>query len=190
MPKIINIELQKNEILRASVSLFARQGYIGLSMRSLALKLGMTTGTLYHYFKNKEDLYSQMLFVMAMNDSKELLKKIESHYNAQKKLEIFSEFLESKTSYFQNAVLILLDANRFKQDDKYLFTPLLKNAIDLYERSILEIFELKNQSDASTILNLLIGIFTRSLIDNERLLNFKEELKDVIITKENRHEFI
>ncbi|BCA78262.1 TetR/AcrR family transcriptional regulator [bacterium] len=52
---------QKNEtrgnILTASVRLFARYGYDGVSMRQLAAEVGVQPAALYYYFPDKQKLY-------------------------------------------------------------------------------------------------------------------------------------
>lgn len=47
----------RDSIIRVSVSLFARTGYDGVSMRDIAKHVGISAATLYHHFPNKEALY-------------------------------------------------------------------------------------------------------------------------------------
>ena len=44
------------EILRSAASAFRRRGYHGASMGEIARALQMTKGSLYYYFKNKEEI--------------------------------------------------------------------------------------------------------------------------------------
>ena len=44
-----------------ALPLFADHGYSGVSMRAIAAAAGLTIGTLYHYFSNKEALYLGVL---------------------------------------------------------------------------------------------------------------------------------
>lgn len=46
--------------LAEAARLFASQGYAGTSMRQIADALGLTMGTLYHYFTSKEDILYQI----------------------------------------------------------------------------------------------------------------------------------
>ncbi len=45
------------DILRAASELFVREGYESFSMRKLAEKIGYSHGSIYLYFKNKEQLF-------------------------------------------------------------------------------------------------------------------------------------
>jgi AcrR family transcriptional regulator len=49
------------EILVAARELFAREGYAKLSMRGVAARVGITLGTVQHYYQTKEALFEAML---------------------------------------------------------------------------------------------------------------------------------
>ena len=51
----------KEKILKEAQKLFAEHGYFAVSMSEIASKAGMTKSNLYHHFKNKDDLYEQLL---------------------------------------------------------------------------------------------------------------------------------
>jgi AcrR family transcriptional regulator len=65
MPKIQRtleeVEAAKTEILEAAVNLIVEIGYNNFTMRKLASKLGITATTIYNYYKNKDDLYINLL---------------------------------------------------------------------------------------------------------------------------------
>jgi len=46
----------KAEILEAALSLFAEEGYASFSMRKLAARIEHSPTTIYHYFRDKDDL--------------------------------------------------------------------------------------------------------------------------------------
>lgn len=52
---------EREQLARRSTELFARHGYAGLSMRKAADGLGVSTGTLYHYFGCKADLFTAVV---------------------------------------------------------------------------------------------------------------------------------
>lgn len=47
----------KAKILETAIPLFAKAGFNGVSMRSLATKVGLNPATLYHHFQDKQTLY-------------------------------------------------------------------------------------------------------------------------------------
>lgn len=68
-------EQQKREILLAARELFLREGHEHFSMRRLAKEVGCVPGTLYLYFKDKNDLVATLVedsFEHLMNDLERL----------------------------------------------------------------------------------------------------------------------
>lgn len=51
------IELRRDSILRAARCVFARQGYAATVVDDIAEQAGIAKGTLYLYFRSKEDIY-------------------------------------------------------------------------------------------------------------------------------------
>jgi AcrR family transcriptional regulator len=49
------------EISKVAESLFAKRGFDGTSLRDIAQQVGTTKALIYHYFRNKEDLYLSLL---------------------------------------------------------------------------------------------------------------------------------
>ena len=56
MPKIVNHELQRDTFAEAAMRLIARKGLEGVTMRAVATESGLSYGSLFHYFKSKEEL--------------------------------------------------------------------------------------------------------------------------------------
>lgn len=52
---------KKELILKVAAALFSNKGYTGTSVREIVEAAGVTKPTLYYYFKNKEDLYIQLM---------------------------------------------------------------------------------------------------------------------------------
>jgi AcrR family transcriptional regulator len=52
---------KKNTILLAATALFSQNGFTGASMSELSKMTGAAGGTIFHHFKNKEDLFLNIL---------------------------------------------------------------------------------------------------------------------------------
>ena len=66
---------KRNAILAAATRLFSRHGFQGTVMADLSAMTGAATGTIFHHFKNKEELFIQVL-----EDVKEsILAQFEQH---------------------------------------------------------------------------------------------------------------
>ncbi len=51
---------RRERILNAAREVFFRKGYIGATMRDIALEAEFSPGLIYHYFKNKDDIYASI----------------------------------------------------------------------------------------------------------------------------------
>ncbi len=56
MPKIVDHDLQREKFAEATMSLIARHGLEGVTMRAVAAEAGLSYGSLFHYFASKDDL--------------------------------------------------------------------------------------------------------------------------------------
>jgi TetR/AcrR family transcriptional repressor of bet genes len=56
VPKIVDHEARRAEIIEASWQVIAAEGLAGLSMRKIADAAGCTTGRLTHHFANREEI--------------------------------------------------------------------------------------------------------------------------------------
>ncbi len=63
----------KAEILEAALTLFAQEGYASFSMRKLAARIEHSPTTIYHYFRDKDDL----LFHICENHYANLLEGVQ-----------------------------------------------------------------------------------------------------------------
>lgn len=57
MPKTIKSQKKKTAIIEAASKVFARKGYAATLMAEVAVEAGVGKGTIYEYFKSKDDLF-------------------------------------------------------------------------------------------------------------------------------------
>lgn len=60
-PRVGVWEKRREQVKRAALECLVLNGYGNLSVRAVAARAGMSTGVLYHYFKNKDDILIQSL---------------------------------------------------------------------------------------------------------------------------------
>lgn len=62
---VVELEREKpgrrEELLQAALDLFSENGFEGTSIRDIAKTLGVSVSVVYHYFQNKEGLWSAIL---------------------------------------------------------------------------------------------------------------------------------
>ena len=72
-------EATRNLIIRKSVLYFAKNGFDGTKISDLSRHIGIAQGTIYIYFKSKEELYSEIFSIsdkIAKNDKLTTLVKL------------------------------------------------------------------------------------------------------------------
>lgn len=57
MPKIVDYELKKQEIIEKAKEVFAKRGYYNTNIADISEKCGMGRTTIYQYFKNKDEIF-------------------------------------------------------------------------------------------------------------------------------------
>lgn len=61
MPKIVDHDERRREVIAAVVRVIARSGIDSSTVRSIAREAGISTGNLAHYFANKDDILTSAL---------------------------------------------------------------------------------------------------------------------------------
>jgi TetR/AcrR family transcriptional regulator len=97
---------QRQDMLAAALELFSEKGYYSVSMHEIAQKAEFAIGTLYKFFKNKEDLYKALMLELADKFEESLKKAIEEPDDEVEKLR---NFVRTKGELFSaNASMIRL----------------------------------------------------------------------------------
>jgi len=69
---------QRQEIIAAALDLFSERGYHNVSMHEIARKAEFAIGTLYKFFRNKEDLYQALVLEQSDRFHDALVRAIEA----------------------------------------------------------------------------------------------------------------
>ena len=139
-------------ILAAAREIFARHGYSGLSMRGVATRLGVTLGTVQHYYKTKDELLEAVLLQM-LHEYQVDVDRIASQMREASR----EEQLRESMKYFIGSVLSPLGLGTFVE----LSALAMRNefAADVMER----IFVLARKSIRRSIRGMVAGLSEREL---------------------------
>ena len=86
---------KRNAILAAATRLFSHNGFQGTAMAELSSVTGAATGTIFHHFKNKEDLFLQVL--KAVKES--IVTHFEQH-EATRQAQTGMEMVEAAVAFY------------------------------------------------------------------------------------------
>jgi AcrR family transcriptional regulator len=74
MARPVKIEEKRQELLDKAVTVFSRYGYSKTTLDDVAKKTGINKASLYHYFKNKKELFLQVMLLVSSRGIEELKK--------------------------------------------------------------------------------------------------------------------
>lgn len=89
---------QRQEMLAAALELFSLKGYHNVSMHEIALKAEFAIGTLYKFFKNKEDLYKALVLEQSERFHDAFERAIETPGD---EIEILRSYIRTKGEMFR-----------------------------------------------------------------------------------------
>ncbi len=109
----------KSNILRTALGLFLQHGYEKTSLNQIAQEVGITKPAIYHHFKNKDELFHEVLTFFFEEMGKWSLRQFKDCKNLEELLRSFMKSLRS----FREVTSILLGTE--KKDVSYSFLELL-----------------------------------------------------------------
>lgn len=92
---------QRQEMLAAALELFSEKGFHNVSMQEIAQKSEFAIGTLYKFFKNKEDLYKALMLEQAEKFREALTNAIEESTDEIEKLR---NYVKTKGQFFRENI--------------------------------------------------------------------------------------
>ena len=87
------IESFENKAYKVVSGLIADKGYAELSMKMIAKEMDVAVGTLYNYYKNKEDLTTSVIYISWVETFRKLDDILEGPKSSKKKASIFLSLL-------------------------------------------------------------------------------------------------
>lgn len=109
MPKIVDHNQYRKELLQGCIPVFASNSFGLLTMRQIAKELGVTTGTLYHYFSSKEDIFYQLVEHLAKESFLQSEKHVVEYDTLEERLDSFLQFMKTYEEQAIQVVLIMTD---------------------------------------------------------------------------------
>ena len=122
MPKIIDHDLYRKQLLQLCIPIFANHSFASVSMRQIAAELGVSTGTLYHYFESKEDIYIQLIEHMAVDSLILSENSVTERDSLETRLDEFIQFILTFEEQIMQTVLILTDFIRTSKAKRTSYT--------------------------------------------------------------------
>lgn len=185
MPKIVDHDQYRKQLLSQCLNIIADKGYAAITMRQIATGLGVSTGTLYHYFPSKENLFEQLVEYISYQDTSEaVLAELKALPTRAERIAAIFNYIVEQETYFLHQTLMLIDFSRQKSREEINHHEALKRAGERYEKALMQVLEIDDPAVVILIMNLFDGLIVRRLYQGDRisLTQQSQIIKDVLVT--------
>lgn len=115
MPRIVDHEAVRKDLLERCIGLFADQGFAGLTMRRLARALEVSTGTLYHYFPSKEAVFEGVIQMVLTHEIEAAVAGLPSQIDDP--VAVLLDYVEAHETRLVQQLLVLIEHLRSQTVD-------------------------------------------------------------------------
>lgn len=135
MPKIVDHDERKREIVKSALILFSKQGYHNVSFDDIASASGLSRTNVYNYFKNKDEIFHYAVgeLLDSINRSIEGIIQQQDLSLTQKLKRIYQVFT-NEIGEGQYTSIILDLALRLKREDTTIAEALTETAKSLRKK--------------------------------------------------------
>ena len=178
----------RQEILSAALGLFAEKGFHAVSMQQIATTAEFATGTLYNFFRDKEDLYFELLVSCAQDAFGLIMPILDGPLDERRKVAGFIDLHERLAREHRAAIQLFLQERRGrylpgskteakKKEFNAKLTRRLSEVIAAGVRKGL--FNKVNPLIAAKCLTATLEAAVFSTVENPRGTNLKADLKGI-----------
>lgn len=86
MPKLGMEEIRREQVIAATTRCIVKKGMAGLSIKDIAAEAGISTGIIYHYFKNKEEILLHVIRAAFQQSHQAVMETVEPLKSPRDKL--------------------------------------------------------------------------------------------------------
>ncbi|WP_243292228.1 TetR/AcrR family transcriptional regulator [Bacillus sp. FJAT-47783] len=133
---------KKALILEGAMDLFSKQGFNQTSMQEIADFLGIAKGSIYHYFKSKDQLLIEIIWHY-YDVVSEKFYKIERNPILTPKQKFYEQLLLSISVFVENREFIVIhmkESFHFKDDLEAFFRQMRKEIYQWLEQKLFEVY--------------------------------------------------
>ena len=181
-PKIVDKPLKKQEILKAAMRMFAQNGVVKTKMADIAVAAGIGKGTIYEYFRSKEDIFAEAYSHIFLNTETRIAEVLESPLEPEEKLRglmsvTLEEFLVGDGGEFAGIMMSFWSEGVRNKNERIMEIIDLKKIYSEYRAMISAILEegmakgqfrdMDTHVTASVIIGAMDGILLQYIMDRD-----------------------
>ncbi|ATQ70976.1 MULTISPECIES: TetR/AcrR family transcriptional regulator [Methylosinus] len=132
-------EGRRRAVLAAAARVFAQKGFVGAKLEDVALEAGVAKGTIYLYFRDKQDLFEQLVrnaVTPVLSRVDELAERTDLSFDVML-AELFDTFREDilGTSRKNILLLVIAEGGRFPQIAEFYHREVIAKAMEAVRKS-------------------------------------------------------
>lgn len=187
------LDARRKEIIESSILIFSKKGFFNTTVDDIANELHMSHGLFYHYFKNKDELFDEIIDIAKASIGKSLLE-ISLNYTG---VEFFYKLVDQFVFYLKDLktafLLQLIKDDKKRKDNIKYGSKNLKDVTfnyDFFKNNIIydRLKDLENEGktngtamECSLILILIFDSLTYKRVNKEIVnIETKTILKSII----------
>lgn len=161
MPRVVPEykEMAREKIIQASIKLFIEKGYHGTTMDEIGAEIGVSKGTVYTYFKSKEELL-KTIWTSSNQPLKELQTKFQGRDYHEVLEELYQLISESKALHLSFEISALSFENEtIKKINRDVYNEkleILTAILDDQQNNML----IDDKIDTKVLAQILTGLYT------------------------------
>lgn len=176
MPKIVDHDQYRKELLTKCFDLFANKGYASVTMRQIAQEIGVSTGTLYHYFPSKQALFWQLYDEFNERDTASMNAVLNSTHTLQERITAIFDYIAQNEDYFFKQFLITSDFYQQQDRTEILTNETLKRNYELNRDFTAKALGIADPALVNFAIALVTGIMTLRLFEGD-VVAYDEQAK-------------
>lgn len=164
MPKIVDHDRYRCQLLHQSFEVVAQVGYGSLSMKQLARSIGVSTGSIYNYFESKEDWFVSLVTHYSTEVFTMLTEEVPADAPLDRKIQLLVEHIDRHKELYANMISVASDFVRMPNTEKQAGALELTIAADQLYEYFAALFE-TDENAARALIAHVIGMVMTNRLD-------------------------
>jgi AcrR family transcriptional regulator len=167
MPKIVDHEQYRKELLHKCFDLFAQKGYASITTRQIAKELGVSTGTLYYYFPRKEDMFEQLVEEMSQEYLQIFASKLKDGQTLSERFEALANFAVKYEDRLIKEICMMVDFCQQQGIEAVRKNAVLARIRQRNKQAFADLFRIPDPALADFVMIQLMGLMLTRMEDND-----------------------
>ncbi|MCB9663835.1 MAG: TetR/AcrR family transcriptional regulator [Alphaproteobacteria bacterium] len=162
MPKVVNHDEVRARLLDAGFRLLVEEGYAHATMRRLAAAAGVSTGSLYHYFPDKQAILWELFELTTGRDTERIRATLPPDAPLDDRVRAMFDFYRGERSYLADLLRLVLEVHR--HEPAPASRQRVRDAMAAYRDAMASVLALE-PGVVGAAFSLLVGNLVQEVVD-------------------------